>query len=169
MAKRSTPKTVPKLAQQKKPAARKTATAKRAAPAKKAAAKKAAPIENSGKTVGRVENLTPFQPGQSGNPGGRPRLKPLSDAYRKALSEVDPNDKQKRTRAEVIAEAVVARAIQGDVRALQELTDRAEGKVTQPISGPDEGPLNIQLSGMTPEERDKAMDDAAERLGYKRR
>ena len=29
--------------------------------------------ENSGRSRGRVENLRPFKPGQSGNPGGRPK------------------------------------------------------------------------------------------------
>jgi hypothetical protein len=29
--------------------------------------------ENSGRNRGRVENLRPFKPGQSGNPGGRPK------------------------------------------------------------------------------------------------
>jgi hypothetical protein len=51
--------------------------------------------ENSGKTVdpkkrGRVENLTPFKPGQTGNPGGRPKKTRLTDAYRALLEDALP-------------------------------------------------------------------------------
>lgn len=43
--------------------------------AKKRAAAKKRTTQNSGTAAkrGRVENLTPWQPGQSGNPGGRPK------------------------------------------------------------------------------------------------
>jgi hypothetical protein len=30
---------------------------------------------------GRIENLKPFKPGQSGNPGGRPKKRPITDEY----------------------------------------------------------------------------------------
>lgn len=188
MAKKAAARKATKRAQQKKPPAKKVAAKKRAAPAKKAVAQKKPRVakvvqakvpENRPETgdtpqegAGRGGNVPPpeyrFAPGQSGNPGGRPKTKPLTDAYRAILNQKDPNDKEGRTYAEIIAMAQVKRAIEGDSRAVGEIADRVEGKVTQPISGPDEGPIDVKLSGMTPEERDRAMDDAAVRLGYRR-
>jgi len=43
-----------------------------------------------------------WQPGQSGNPAGRPRIKPLRDAARRLLTSADGADRDK-------AEAVVLR------------------------------------------------------------
>jgi hypothetical protein len=43
---------------------------------------------NSGRTVGGRGNLRPFKPGQSGNPGGRPKLPP---EFKAALKELTPD------------------------------------------------------------------------------
>ena len=91
--------------------------------------------ENRRKT-GRVVpggEATQFRPGQSGNPGGRPKTAPLSHACRDLLSRNIPNDPQGRTYAEAIAEALVEKAVAGDIRAAQELADRAEGRARQSI------------------------------------
>jgi hypothetical protein len=37
--------------------------------------------ESSQKRRGRPENLAPWKPGQSGNPGGPPEKKPITEAY----------------------------------------------------------------------------------------
>lgn len=63
-----------------------------------------------------------FQPGQSGNPGGRPRA--LSDAYRAWLAATD---KRGRTNAERIAAAIGKAARAGDVAAVRELRLATEG------------------------------------------
>ncbi len=76
----------------------------------------------------RKRGLKPFQPGQSGNPGGRPKKTPLADAYRGLLGRVVPGDRNGRSYAEAIAGKVVAKALAGDIRAVQELADRVEGK-----------------------------------------
>jgi len=52
----------------------------------------------------RLANLKPFKPGQSGNPGGRPK-NPLTDALRHRLAEIVPGDPKKRTWAAVAAQA----------------------------------------------------------------
>jgi len=80
----------------------------------------------------------PFQPGQSGNPGGRPKLlaevKALAAEHTKdaikALSEIAKNPKA----------LAVAR-----VSAANALLDRAWGKPTQAVemSGPDGGPVPV--------------------------
>lgn len=86
--------------------------------------------ENSGKNSGRIKNLRPWRPGESGNPGGRPGRSPLTDAYRARLDQANPQDKHqpKRTFAECLAEVMVNRALAGDLNAAIEITDRVEGK-----------------------------------------
>jgi uncharacterized protein DUF5681 len=74
---------------------------------------------------------TRFQPGQSGNPGGRPKTAPLSQACREILAQPVPDDAKGRTYAEAIAETLAKNALKGDIRAAQELADRSEGKPRQ--------------------------------------
>lgn len=88
--------------------------------------------ETGAKTVPNGE-ATRFQPGQSGNPGGRPKMAPLSNACRELLASPVPDDSQGRTYAQAIAEALGKRALSGDIRAAQELADRAEGRARQSI------------------------------------
>ena len=76
---------------------------------------------------------TRWKPGQSGNPGGRPRTAAFSQACREKLSQLVPDDPAGRTYAQVIAEALAQRALKGDIRAAQELADRAEGKARQSV------------------------------------
>ena len=71
---------------------------------------------------------TRFKPGQSGNPGGRPRTAKISEACRTKLASLIPGDVQRRTYAQAIADKLVQLALKGDIRAAQELADRAEGK-----------------------------------------
>ena len=82
---------------------------------------------------GRIENLKPWQPGQSGNPGGRPRTAPITELLRELLQKPYPGDKQNRTYAHKIAEAMLKRASQGDVRAAREVADRTEGRAMQSV------------------------------------
>jgi hypothetical protein len=74
-----------------------------------------------------------WKKGQSGNLSGRPKSKTLSDAYRNKLEEPVPNDPEKRTWAELIAEAQVRDAVRGNVQAAREIADRTEGRARQAI------------------------------------
>jgi hypothetical protein len=92
-----------------------------------------------------------FMPGQSGNPLGKPKRKPLSDAYSALLGQTVPPEIARQLRiseastyAEVVAMALLKEAVKGKVNAAAELADRVEGKITQPISGPDEGPIVVR-------------------------
>ena len=76
---------------------------------------------------------TRSKPGQSGNPGGRPKTAPLSHACRELLASVLPDDAEGRTFAEAIAETLGQKALAGDIRAAQEIADRAEGKPRQSL------------------------------------
>src|SRR5215475_8452426 len=89
---------------------------------------------------------TRFRPGQSGNPGGRPRIRALTEACRSKLASAVPGDAEGRTYAEAIADKLAGLALKGDIRAAQELADRAEGRPGLRDSGVEEnsrGPLVI--------------------------
>ena len=93
--------------------------------------------KNSGRDAsGRFAGGNPhaFKPGQSGNPKGRPKSITLSEAYRKELSKIVPNDPEGRTYAEVLAEKMREKAFSGDVQALREMADRTEGKPRQTVA-----------------------------------
>lgn len=81
-------------------------------------------------------NRVGFQPGQSGNPKGRPKVRTLSEAYRLHLAQVSPDDPEGRTFAELIAESQCKSAMSGKMGATlaaKELADRTEGRARQTI------------------------------------
>ena len=80
-----------------------------------------------------VGKATQFKPGNRANPGGRPKLAPLSHACRELLAASVPDDPEGRTYAEAIARKLAEKALHGDIRAAQELADRAEGRARQSI------------------------------------
>jgi hypothetical protein len=109
--------------------------------------------ESSGKRPGRPENLTPWKPGQSGNPGGRPKRKPLTDKLLEVLE--DPKE------LEVLVRVWLKQAQKGSVMHLREILDRVEGRVPQPLS----------VSGhvtheMTDEEKARAREVLARMTAY---
>ena len=69
-----------------------------------------------------------FRAGESGNPGGKPKIKSLSKAYRSQLEEVNPSDPAGRSFAECIAETMIKLAVKGHVSAAIEICDRCEGR-----------------------------------------
>jgi hypothetical protein len=80
----------------------------------------------------RIKNLTPWKAGESGNPGGRPKKKLVTDELERLLEQDAPGAKGK-TWAAVIAEALLRKARKGDVRAIAELANRIEGKPLQAL------------------------------------
>jgi len=73
------------------------------------------------------QNLKPWPKGTSGNPAGRPRRDKVTAALLDLLDKPCPDDKDGRTYAEVIAEALVRKAADDDLRATKEITLRTEG------------------------------------------
>ncbi len=92
-----------------------------------------------------TSGLKPFPKGVSGNPGGRPKKLPVTDVILRKLDQKCTQDKAGRTWAELIVVALLGRAVKGDVKAIAELIDRAEGKAKQrnELSGPDGGPIDM--------------------------
>ena len=69
----------------------------------------------------RTANLKPWPKGVSGNPGGRPKKKAITEELERLLEEEAPNGDGK-TWAATIAEALLKQAAKGDVRAITERT-----------------------------------------------
>ena len=98
------------------------------------------PENTSGNTLppGMAEKM--WKPGQSGNPGGRPKRKPLTDAYSALLGQTVPPEIARQLRisetstyAEVVAMALLKEAVKGKVNAAAELADRVEGRVMERV------------------------------------
>jgi hypothetical protein len=80
-----------------------------------------------------------WKPGQSGNPGGRPKWKPLTEALQALLDE-EP------ALARELMKATIIKAGRGDVSAVNTIWDRLEGKVPQSVGGSTElGPLRLVM------------------------
>jgi hypothetical protein len=111
------------------------------------------PKESAENTPPNKRKLTPqmeaakWKPGQTGNPGGRPKKKPVTEMYERILS--DPKN------LAAIEAATVKALLRGNmamVLQLKEMTDRVEGKVTQPI----EADVTVNLADAIAEARKRA-------------
>jgi hypothetical protein len=84
---------------------------------------------NTGGRRGRIENLRPPWPkGVSGNPGGRPRKQPITEAHFEVATQQVPGDPRGRTYAQAAAERQFRAALKGGTPAIREIADRIEGK-----------------------------------------
>ena len=79
-----------------------------------------------------------FPKGVSGNLGGRPRKKPITEELEKLLS--DPKV------AHAVAAAAIGAARRGNIKALAEIADRVEGKVSKPVEVDMSGELTANLT-----------------------
>jgi Family of unknown function (DUF5681) len=116
--------------------------------------------ENRGDISHVPENFRPhlFKPGHSGNPGGRPKKKPLTEELEKILQSTG-RDPQKRTYARRLMESAVKRAIKKSDFALKEVWERTEGKVPQAVTGANDGPVQFQVAVLYGSAKDKDNDD----------
>ena len=77
----------------------------------------------------RLANLRPpWKPGESGNPSGRPAKKPITEMYERIL-----NNPENLALIEDAVSKALTRGNMAMVLQLKEMSDRVEGKVTQPI------------------------------------
>jgi|688.fasta_scaffold1237733_2 hypothetical protein len=67
-----------------------------------------------------------FEPGKSGNPSGRPKSKPITDELKRIGTDEGG--------FKAIAKKLFLKALEGDVKAIREIFDRVEGKVTDKLT-----------------------------------
>jgi hypothetical protein len=86
-----------------------------------------------------------FQPGQSGNPGGRQKTKPFRDALlmEAKLAEEGEDCFAKKGSLRWNARQLL---VQGDVPSIREIADRLDGKVAQAIIGGDEDDPPVKIT-----------------------
>lgn len=75
---------------------------------------------------------TKFKPGESRNPGGRPKSN-LNKILSELLSKKAPGERL--SCEQVIAQKIVTLALSGDQDAIEFVWDRMEGKPTQRVEG----------------------------------
>lgn len=90
-----------------------------------------------------------FMPGQSGNPTGRPKKKPITELYEAMLNDPELLDVAKDAIRRAISKGSMAMVLQ-----LKEMAERVEGKVTQPIEA------DVTISSLA-ERMQKARERAA--------
>jgi hypothetical protein len=94
-----------------------------------------------------LANLKPFKPGQSGNPSGRPKKKPITEMYERILNNPEHLAAIEDATVKALKKGNMAMVLQ-----LREITDRIEGKVTQPI----EADITVNLADAIAEARKRA-------------
>jgi Family of unknown function (DUF5681) len=88
----------------------------------------------------------PWKPGQSGNPGGRPKEKPFRDALRMEALALARGEKANHPAGSLRANAQLL-LLKGEVSAIREIADRLDGRVPQAIVGDDESdPIRYAVS-----------------------
>ena len=103
---------------------------------------------------GRVENLKPWRPGESGNLSGRPKRRPISDRYAD-LAEVLLPEKDRiklglpkgATYGDAVALSVFESALKGRTDAAREIREAVEGKAGQrmEITEPEKKDVQIHV------------------------
>ena len=122
--------------------------------------------------------MPPWKPGQSGNPGGRPKRRPISDRYEVLADTVLPDDlrrklslKEGATYGDALALRIFHAAIKGAPPAAREVREAIEGKADQriQITGAGGKPLisggkNRPMVSLTQDNLDALLKLAAEKL-----
>jgi hypothetical protein len=97
---------------------------------------------NRGNPNPKTEHLkaTQFKPGQSGNPSGRPKKKPVSERYAESIEMPLPENIRKQlglkpgaTWGDAVAMGTIRSAVKGNQAAAKELREGIEGKAREQI------------------------------------
>jgi hypothetical protein len=106
-------------------------------------------------------NSGQFKPGESGNPKGSPRAWERCEFILQKILElgVDKEFEPKTKKEAILYNTLVKKAEEGDLRALETLLDRIEGKAKQLTETRDktleDNPIYQQLRNMTEKFREK--------------
>jgi hypothetical protein len=95
--------------------------------------------------MSKEKNLKPFKKGQSGNPGGRPKWKHITEM----LKHEDNQEK-----LEQLVHVIYDKALSGDMRAVEFIADRLEGKVAHrlQVSPANDKPIKVfSIEGVDPD------------------
>ena len=108
--------------------------------------------DKRGKNPASLANLKPpWRAGDpSPNPSGRPKL--LGDSYKAMLARVNEQDPEKRTNAELIANAALVAALGGDVSAMREIRSATEGEKITLTSWQSEIVDALKKGNLTPQQ-----------------
>ncbi len=98
------------------------------------------------------QNLSPFKPGVSGNPSGRPKGSKNITTFLHELLQKKMDGPEtpltpkggKMTAAQVVALKLLGRAIRGDLTAIQQLQDRTEGRAKETVEQTVKGEVTIK-------------------------
>lgn len=98
-----------------------------------------------------------FTPGQSGNPSGRPKKRLIDEVLKELLLTEDSKV------AEAIAQVLLGKAKRGDLRAIQLVVERVQGrpKHSMELSGIDGGPMRFE--DMSDEQLDHRLKELLEK------
>jgi hypothetical protein len=103
--------------------------------------------ENTKKSLPKEAEPYKWKAGESGNPSGRPKKKPITEMYERIL-----NDPENLAAIEAATMKALRNGNMAMVLQLREMTDRVEGKVTQPI----EADITVNLADAIAEARKRA-------------
>lgn len=79
-----------------------------------------------------------------GDPKGRPpKCECITSLLKDAINSPCPQDKQKRTRAEVMTEKLLAMTMKGDLRAMELIFEYVEGNPTQMAETPSDVEIRV--------------------------
>ena len=104
------------------------------------------------------QNLRPWAKGVSGNPGGRPRKKLIDQALQDLLLTDDS------ALAVAIAKKLLTKAKKGDIKAIQLVAERVEGRPKRQIEITDISDSLVELETIPDQELERRIRELTEEL-----
>lgn len=96
-----------------------------------------------------------WRPGQSGNPSGRPKKKPITEMFEQMLA----TDEDFASVRDAVKKVFFQKSGIAKVMLLKDMAERLEGKVAQPVEVNGELTLTLSERMRKAEERLKSVDD----------
>jgi hypothetical protein len=119
--------------------------------------------------TGRIANLRPpWKPGESGDPAGRPKKRPISDRYNFLVEMRLPKKLRLElglwkgaTYADALAMRQIDAAIAGNCQAAREVREAIEGKSNQRLETVDAEPFTVLVRYENAPQSNKLPNDAS--------